>query len=585
VLLLCLAGQLHTGDTLEAVRFEGMHAFSGRVLVQLVTVRAKRPSSENQLNSDAAALESFYQGEGFHSVQVEKQITRGRRLPVVTFHITEGPRTRVGAIAITGNSTVGTERLLRQLAARPGRFFSQAELDQSLVALRTYYLNSGYPFVQVQDTVIRIDTLATLSFSITEGRLCHVSEVRVRGNRTVRLRTVLRASEIRPGEQFSQKRMQEAQRRLYATKLFYRVVFYVIADSGQEARTRDQGGPDSVLVRFDVVEQAYRGVALGAGFETPPYRVLVSAEWEHNNILNRGHTLLIGGEYSPTFSRNNYRFLFDGTYRVPYLVLTRIDFQTHPYFSYERLDDTARQREYGIETGLTRNLVPQFTIGLTNRLRLHSDTASGITNSLALSGQYDTRDDIFDPGQGLSAQVIVEGAGGPLAGNNDFYRLTGDVRWYQRLGAAVRGQTSGSGNFILAMRVMVGKVTPYGRTEAVPYYEAFTLGGRSTLRGYADRSIGPDSTTVAGYRYGTAVVNSNVELRTPYILRWVGLVGFFDVGDVGRDFRMRVYEYGAGAGIRVRTPIGPVRLDWGKRLRNPPSGDKGRFYLGLLHAF
>ncbi|MCX6842282.1 MAG: BamA/TamA family outer membrane protein [candidate division WOR-3 bacterium] len=583
MLLLCLAGQLHTGDTLEAVRFEGMRTFSSRALSQLVTVRVRRPSSENQLNNDAAALESFYQDEGFHSVRVEKQMTRGRRLPVVTFHITEGPRTRVSAIALTGNSTVGTEQLLKQLTVRPGRFFSQTALDQSVAALRTYYLNSGYPFAQVQDTVTRTDTLATISFSITEGRLCHVSEVRVRGNRTVRTRTVLRASEIRPGEQFSQKRMQEAQRRLYATKLFYRVMFFVIADSGQETRTRDQGGPDSVAVRFDVVEQAYRGVSLGAGVEIPP-RLLVSAEWEHDNLFNRGHTLVVGGEFSPTLPWS-YRVGFDGTYRVPYLILTRIDFQTHPYFSYERLNDLIRQREYGIETGMTRSLVPQFTVGLTNRLLLHSDTLSGITNSLALSGQYDTRDDIFDPAQGLSVHVVVEGAGGPLWGDNDFYRLTGDVRWYQRLGIRVRGQGAGSGDFVLAMRGMAGSVRPYGRTVAVPYYEAFTLGGRSTLRGYPDRSIGPGSSPGDEYRYGTAVVNGNVELRTPYILRWVGLVGFFDVGDVGYDFRMRVYEYGAGAGIRVRTPIGPVRLDWGKRLRNPPSGDKGRFYLGLLHAF
>ena len=584
-MLLCLAGQLHTGDTLEAVRFQGMRTYSGRSLARLVTVRARRPSSENQLNNDVAALESFYQSEGFHSVAVEKQVTRGKRLPVVTYHITEGPRTRVSAIAITGNSTVATERLLKQLVVHPGRFFSQAAVDQSVLALRTYYLNSGYPFAQVRDTVTRTDSLVTLTFDITEGRLCHVSAVRVRGNRTVRTGTVLRASEIRPGEQFSQKRMQDAQRRLYATKLFYRVMFYVIADSGQGARTIDKGGPDSVVVRFDVVEQAYRGVALGAGVETPPNRALVSAEWEHDNLFNAGHTLVIGGEYSPTLSKSNYRFGFDGTYRVPYLVLTRIDFQTHPYFSYERLNDTTRQREYGIETGMSRNLAPQLTVGLTNRLRLVSDTSSGITNSLALTGQYDTRDDIFDPGQGLSAQVVVEGAGGPLLGDNDLYRVTGDVRWYQRLGIVVGGQEPGTGDFVVALRGMAGVVRPYGRSAFVPYYEAFTLGGRSSVRGYADRSIGPDSSTVAEYRYGTTVVNGNVELRTPYALRWVGLVGFFDVGDVGHDFRMSVYEYSAGAGIRVRTPIGPVRFDWGKRLRNPPSGDKGRFYLGLLHAF
>ena len=158
---------------------------------------------------------------------------------------------------------------------------------------------------------------------------------------------------------------------------------------------------------------------------------------------------------------------------------------------------------------------------------------------------------------------------------------------YQKLGIVPARLEQVSGDFVVAARAMAGIVRPYGRSELVPYYEAFTLGGRSSVRGYPDRSIGPDSSTLGEYRYGTAIVNGNLELRTPYILSWVGLVGFFDIGDVGRDFRMRIYEYSAGAGIRVKTPIGPVRLDWGKRLRNPPAWkyDKGRFYLGLLHAF
>ena len=583
-LLLCLVGQLHTGDTLEAVKFEGMRAFSRRALASLVVARPKKPSSETQLNNDVAILDTFYHSEGFHFVDTRRQVTRGKRRPVVTFHITEGPRTRVSAIAISGNVTVGTDRLLRQLSVRPGRFFSQTELDQSRQALQTYYLNSGYPFVQVETGMIRNDTLATLTFSISEGRLCHVSEVRVRGNKTVRTATVLRASEVRPGERFSQEHLREAQRRLYATKLFGRVLYHVMVDSSPEAGAQGQAIPDSVVIRFDVIEQPYRGVAFGAGVEMPP-RVLASAEWEHDNVFNRGHTLVVGGEFSPTLPWS-YRVGFDGTYRVPYLILTRIDFQTHPYFSYERLNDSVRQREIGIETGMSRSIVTQFTAGLTNRLRLIADTAAGrITNSLALTGHYDTRNDIFDPSQGLSVQAGVEGAGGPLGGDNDLYRLTGDIRLYQRLGVVPARSEQVIGDFTIAARAMAGIVRPYGRSASVPYYEAFTLGGGNSIRGYRDRSIGPYHSADTSYHYGPAVVNGNLEVRTPYVLRWVGLVGFFDIGEVGPDFRMRIYEYSAGAGIRVRTPVGPVRLDWGKQLRNPPDGDIGRFYLGLLHAF
>jgi outer membrane protein assembly complex protein YaeT len=593
-LLLCLVGQLRAGDTLEAVRFEGMHTYGRRTLASLVMAQPKKPSSEAQLNNDAAILEQFYHNEGFHSVDVEREVTPGKRRPVVTFRIAEGPRTRVSAIAISGNVTVGTDRLLGHLSVRPGRFFSQAELNQSGQALRTYYLNSGYPFVHVQTAMTNGDTLATLSFDISEGRLCHVSEVRVRGNKTVSTRTVLRASEVKPGERFSQEHLREAQRRLYATRLFYRVTYYVIADSGQGAEGEGRGagdegrGTDSVVVRFDVVEQSYRGVALGGGVEYPPSRVIVSAEWEHNNLFNRGHTLVVGGEAGPTlWPFGNYRVAFDGTYRVPYLILTRIDFQTHPYFSYERLNDSTRQQEIGIETGMSRSIITQLTVGLTNRLRLVADTANGITNSLALTGHYDTRDNIFDPGQGLSIQAAVEGAGGPLRGDNELYRLTSDARVYQQLGVVPSRPAQATGDFVVAARAMAGIVRPYGKSEraGVAYYESFSLGGANTIRGYRDRSIGPDSTGVGEYRYGPTVVNGNLELRSPYIMRLVGLVVFADVGGVGYDLNSVSYQYSAGAGIRVRTPIGPVRLDWGKQLRNPPDKDIGRFYVGLLHAF
>jgi len=584
-LLLCLAGQLHSGDTLEAVKFEGMHAFGPRVLASLVMTQARKPSSEIQLSNDIAVLEAFYHNQGFPSVEIERQVTRGKRRPVVTFNITEGPRTRVSAIAISGNSSVGTERLLKELSVKPGRFFSQAEADQSSGALETYYLNSGYPYVHVKTEIARTDSLATLTFDISEGQLCHVSDVRVRGNRTVRARTVLRASEVRRGELFNQEHLREAQRRLYATKLFYRVTYYVMAESSPGTDSTRREIPDSVVVRFDVVEQPYRGVAFGAGAEVPPTRAIVSASWEHDNVFNSGHTLMIGGEGGPTLSPfGDYRLAFDGTYRVPYLLLTRVDFQTHPYFSYERVD-TNRLREIGIETGMSRSFVPQFTAGLTNRLRLISDTASGITSSLVLTGHYDTRDDIFDPSQGLSAQVAVEGAGGPLGGENDLYKLTGDVRWYQRLGIVPQPLEQASGDFVVAVRAMAGSVRPFGKSDSVPYYESFTLGGGNSLRGYGDRSIGPDTSTVAGYRYGPTVVNGNLELRSPYIARLVGLVVFGDVGGMANDLRSLTYEYSAGAGIRVKTPVGPVRLDWGKRLRNPPGNDKGQFYLGLLHAF
>jgi len=561
------------GQPVQEVRFQGNRSFSARVLGTVVSVKPGTVVTEAAMGQDARALEKFYEGQGFFDAVVERGVGMVQGRLVVTFSINEGPATRIGQVTIHGNRAFATERLLRLLPIGNGQFLRAAGVQEAVRVLIGYYANAGYPFAKVTSTVVRSETLATVQLDIEEGPQCYIKEVRVRGNQKVGSGSILRTAELRQGERYSQRRLYDAQRRLYATKLFYRVLFSV---------SRPDSASDSVVVRFDVVEQPARAFAFGAGFETPPLRGLVSVEWEHDNMFNRGQTVETGVQFSPDVARN-YRISVDATYRVPYLFFTRIDFQTHSFFYREQIDSRC-QREYGIETGMSRAVLPQLRFGMFNRIRLVADTAHGITNLLAFSSIYDSRDDLFDPHQGLYVQPGAEVAGGLLAGDNDFYRVTADVRVYQAIGWG----------FVLAARGMVGRVFPYGRTEQVPYYEEFFLGGRNSLRGYPDKSVGPDSGV--GGRYGPEVINANLEVRGPYFFRWVGLVVFADGGVVtgGKDHQFdqsqsaglrAQLEYGAGVGVRVRTPIGPVRLDWGKRLKEPPAQDWGRLYLGLLHAF
>lgn len=581
-----IVGQVRAATLLSEVRFQGNRSFSRRLLGSVVSAEPRKPVSESGLERDARLLEEFYRDRGFFDVQVEKGLAEVGGRWVATFYISEGERARVRRVIINGNAAVATVQLQRLLPVREGDFFARSAVGAGEAILKSFYLNSGYAFVGVSSSTSLDQGVVTVTYNVLEGPFCRIAEVRVRGNLKVRTDMILRAAEIRPGEAFSHARLQEAQRRLFATRLFARVLFYVlrpesigVSDSGLRSSVRKQEFADTqpVVVRFDVVEQPFRGVTFGVGFEYPPARLLGSVGWSHDNLLGRCQTLQIGTEFSPNFV-GGYRLGANATWRVPYLILTRVDFQTHPFFYWERFD-SATQREYGIESGMSRSLSSRLRLGLVNRLRLVADTAAGITNSVVLSGQYDSRDDVFDPHRGAFCQTAAEVAGGPLLGDNDLYRLTAEARWFQSLG----------GEFVVALRAMAGRLIPYGRTKKAPYYEQFSLGGRNYLRGYPDRSLGPDTVpgSAAG-RYGPAIVNANLELRGPYVFRRVALVGFLDCGQITSgaiDLLLRKLEFGAGAGIRVQTPVGPIRLDWGKRLKSPPAGDWGRLYFGILHAF
>ncbi len=133
--------------------------------------------------------------------------------------------------------------------------------------------------------------------------------------------------------------------------------------------------------------------------------------------------------------------------------------------------------------------------------------------------------------------------------------------------------------------VLFGANFPYGQTEKIPYYEQYSIGGRNTLRGYDEKSVGPDS--VVNEYYGDYILNTNLEIRTGFYKNF-GLALFFNAGDVENnfnDFKLSTYQYSIGFGIRYNTPVGPIRLDYGKRLKDPEPNDRGKLYIGLLHAF
>jgi outer membrane protein insertion porin family len=282
-------------------------------------------------------------------------------------------------------------------------------------------------------------------------------------------------------------------------------------------------------------------------------------------------------------------------YRIPYLTRYDLSFSTQPFARFESQVERF-QLEYGAESGLNRDFTANLSLGLFNRLRRvwYSDTSAAgrigavqaITNSLSLNPLYDTRNDVFDPRRGLYLNSNVELAGGFLGGDNSFCRFNADFRCFQRVMLS----------HLLALRVTAGLALPFGRATGVPYYEEYSVGGANTLRGYGERSIGPNLVTADSSRYGDILGNANLEWRSPIVpvptsvVKGVGGVLFADAAVLfgnQEDYAVKREYVGlaAGVGLRVNTPVGPIRLDYGKRLLDAPAGDWGKLYLGILNMF
>ena len=146
---------------------------------------------------------------------------------------------------------------------------------------------------------------------------------------------------------------------------------------------------------------------------------------------------------------------------------------------------------------------------------------STTVSSLRFSWTYDSRARYLNPTGGMLNALTLEYAGGSLRGETSFVKTTTDTRHYQEL----------SRGLVLATAVRFGVTTGLrsNRRAELISFERFWAGGGTTVRGYAERSLGPEDST--GTHRGDVQFIFNTELRFP-IYRIVRGALFFDTGNV-----------------------------------------------------
>lgn len=155
---------------------------------------------------------------------------------------------------------------------------------------------------------------------------------------------------------------------------------------------------------------------------------------------------------------------------------------------------------------------------------------STTVSSVRLSWTYDSRVRYLNPTGGMFNALTLEYAGGFLQGETGFIKATTDTRYYQKL-VGPFSVASGAPGLVLATALRFGITTgehSIRRAELISF-ERFWAGGGTTVRGYAERSLGPEDSP--GIHRGDVQFIFNTELRFP-IYWWVRGALFFDVGNV-----------------------------------------------------
>jgi outer membrane protein insertion porin family len=213
-----------------------------------------------------------------------------------------------------------------------------------------------------------------------------------------------------------------------------------------------------------------------------------------------------------------------------------------------------------------------------------------LVSSLTPSVTFDNRDNVFNPRRGNYLTGGMQLAGGPLGGDKNFWKFSGRASHYIPMPR----------NAVLEFRGRIGLADPFSGDNKIPIYERFFAGGAYSVRGYEERKVGPVDSSSHDPIGGASMLIGNIEYTYP-LFEFLKVAAFYDVGnvwekigDIGSNKNANGVENSGGfkssfgIGLRIKTPIGPILLDYGIPMDKESGEDSkkaGRFHFSASHNF
>ena len=555
------------GRAIAQVRVVGNRIVSDQtILLQATGTRAGAAYSTRQADLDRAKIDAL----GFFA-SVQQQVSPNLEDPAkvdVTFIVVEN-RTVTG-FKFEGSVNVKTEDLMKVLTSQKGSVLNRNMVNADVEKIQNLYRDKGFVVLVNQTRQLEDGTLV---FDLQEAKIARID---ITGEKKTRPSLIRRQVRAKAGDVFDQVLIRKDLNRIYDMG-FFEDVSYKVAD--------DPDKPAQAIVTYIVKEKRTGQLSLGAGFDNRS-RITGFGSVVDSNFKGTGKSISASAELGGSNARRSYSLgfadpfvgehnagydlsIFQTTvFRSPRSVAIitgggggggstnkTINFEeqrTGLRFNFTQpLDD---ERSRNILFGLRNESAKLFQTDNTGTITPVTlpQNSSGRVFAPSIGVLIDKRDLRTDPSRGRRDQIILEKGFSALGGTASFTKLDLDVRRYLPLSGAPKvGELP---------RVVLANRFVYGRSFGnLPAFEQYFVGGSETVRGYDNDEL-----------YGDNQFYNNLELRFRFN-RTFQFVGFTDVG---RAFGGRFSSpnertlFSVGVGIRLKTPIGPIRLDVGR-------GDRG----------
>ncbi len=538
-----------------------------------------KPGMELTQEGLAKDLHAIYGLGWYYDLQPEFiKVPEGVQL---VYHVLENPVYK--QLEVEGNTKISDSEIEKILDLPKDEIINIKDVNIKVQRLEAEYNKQGYILARVAD--IRMLPDGTLLLLVNEGI---VEDFKVKGNVKTKDYVITREMKLKKGEPFNAKDARRSMQRIYNLGYFEDV--NIKLNPGQE--------PNGVEIEITVVEMNTGTFGIGAGYSNADGFIGMVSVGDRN-FRGTGDSVNVRWEFGGE-DEKNYEF----TYVKPWIddketkaTLMLYDV-TNEYADYDidaheiaRYDKKRRGQELTFSRRTDNEFISNY-VTLKNRDDIYKGEADGyegdrdqyyeegfkddspyyedwmpatakerrdenfgVTRSITLGRVFDSRDNIYDPHEGKRIGYSVEWAG--LGGDFDFTKLTADWRYYYRAG----------GENVWALNLGAGWAD-----GDMPLSQRFSMGGSDTLRGYEDDQF-----------RGNSMLKATLEYRFPIIKKVQGVL-FTDNGYAWDkrhedEFDLGLIKNSVGAGLRINSPLGPVKLDYGW------GDDGGRFHFSFGGQF
>ncbi len=629
-----LAFRIEEGNRLAIaeIEFEGNQVFSDDALRGAMKTEEEgflwlNPGQFDRATFDEDLmlnLPTFYGSNGYidftvvsDTMQIDPVSGKAR----IVIRVDEGPQYRLGDFTIQGAQRFPQEQLRQMLTserrsvlglpfgsrndAERGEVFDRAALDEATGRVRQLYNNVGYLYASVQPIVERTtgpngEPVVDVTWAISEQRPFYIGRVTIEGNTYTHESVIRDQLVVFPGDIYSEDRVLQSYRSITALGFFQTPV--PLPDIRPDA----EAGTVELVFRVEEMNtgQIQFGTTIGGGGYGRAGGLSGFIGFSQPNLFGQAKQTSVQAEYG--YGRSS----FTASYTDPALFGTRNSGSVSLFHTDDRYRGVSFTEGRYVRTGMslrygfplagfrfTRVFAGYALSQYSYQARDEDDCEVGnifcqpsaLASNLSLAVTRDTKDHPLFPSIGTRQNLTLQQTGGPLGGDGNFQKLTGDLEWWVPVGT-IGGSTPGTRPIILTFGLNARGGMIFGDASRFPL-ERFYLGGTQyglPLRGYDESTVTPlgfferDDPGISSLnRLGNAYVTITGELALR-LSDMISVSAFSDVGNIWTEVEdinpSRLFR-SLGVGAVVNTPFGPLGVDMAYGFDRTPPGWKFHFKI------